>query len=164
MNIPTIIRFAWNYFWDAQRYLFKEGKWKAEPIHLSLIDAVLNHLQEHQKSVVREQLENRYFLSWEPDGRINVFFFYDESSLPLLSVPEFEDRLIKVELFVEGRKHVAHVIFYKGRIHSIELKKPRSFFKGKSFRVGSVTEGKPSDSYTGAIDRLEHGKETETNP
>ncbi len=98
------------------------------------------------------------------DGRINVFFFYDEDALPLLPRPDFDDRLYQVELFVERRKYRAHVNFYEGRIHSVELKKPRSFFEGKDYVIGEVSEGKPSQSYTGVIDRAAHGKETDNNP
>jgi hypothetical protein len=98
------------------------------------------------------------------DGRINVFFFFDVGGLPLISDTAFEDRLFKVSIFIGDQKYMAHVSFYKRRIHCIELKKPRRFFKGMIYRVGTVMEGKPSDSFTGVIDRAEHSKETDDNP
>lgn len=114
--------------------------------------------------MARAQLEQRYFFSWMSDGRINVFFFYDEDGLPTIRDPAFEDRLYKVELFVDGRKQWANVSFFEGRVHCVELKKPRKHFKGKRYTVGAVKESEPSESFTGVIDRAIHGKETETNP
>lgn len=156
------IKLAW---WFVSHALFVgAGAHKADQMHLDLIDAVLAELSTDIADIVTKQLAQRYFISWMSDGRINVFFFYDEESLPLIPDPDFEDRLFKVEIFVDGRKHRAQVSFYKRRIHCVEIKKPRSFFKGKNFSIGMVTPGKPSGSFTGAIDRAEHGKETETNP
>ncbi len=162
--LMTALKFSWHYFWDAWRFAEREGRWRADPVHLDLIEAVLDHLGSDIATVTREQLSRRYFFSWMSDGRINVFFFYDEDSLSLLPRPDFDDRLYQVELFVEKRKYRAHVNFYEGRIHSVELKKPRSFFKGKDYAIGEVSEGKPSQSFTGVIDRAAHGKETDNNP
>lgn len=161
MNLEPI-KLAWWYF--SYAFYFGYGSHKADQMHLDIIDAVLSELPAEVAETVRAQLAQRYFLSWMSDGRINVFFFFDEGGLPLLSSNAFQDRLFKVQVFVEEQKLMAHVSFYKGRIHCVELKKPRRFFKGKKFRVGSVKEGKPADSFTGVIDRAEHGKETDYNP
>lgn len=133
-------------------------------MHLAIIDVVLQQLPNEIAEIVRTQLSHRYSYSWMSDGRINVFFFYDEGGLPLISDPEFEDRLFKVDLVVDARRYVAQVAFIHGRIHRVELKKPRKFFLGKEYRIGAVKAGKPSDSFTGVIDRAAHGKETEFNP
>lgn len=162
--LNNCLRYAWRYFWDAWRFVERAGRWEADPIHLELIDAVLLHLEASNAKIIREQLAERYFFSWMSEGRINVFFFYDEKALGLIQDEAFEDRLFKVELFVDGRRYVAQVGFYQGRIHRVELKKPRSFFKGKSYGLGAVTEGNPSKSYTAVIDHAEHGRETEINP
>ena len=61
-------------------------------------------------------------------------------------------------MFVDGRTQQAHVTFYRGRIHCLEFKKPLKFYEGKDVSFGAVTEGNPKQSYTGAIDRYEHGK------
>ncbi len=154
----------WNFFWDSLRILTKEGARTADPMHFTLIDAVLQKLDSDSAKNLRKQLKHRYYFSWMSDGRINVFRFYDQHRLPLISDTSFADKLYKVELFVENKKHIALVTFYERRIYSIEFKKPRKFFKGKPYRVGSVMEGKPKESYTAAIDRAAHGKEMEINP
>ena len=156
------LRLAW---WYISHALFLgAGDHKADQMHLDIVEAVLGALDVDHANTVREQLVKRYFFSWMSDGRVNVFFFYDENGLKLIKDESFEDRLFKVELFVDGRRYVAQVGFYKGRIHRVELKKPRSFFRDKAYRVGAVTEGDPSKSYAAAIDRAEHGRETEINP
>jgi hypothetical protein len=152
------IKLAW---WYVSHALFLgAGSHKADLMHLDIIEAVLSDLPVNISETVRAQLDRRYFFSWMTNGRINVFFFYDLSELPLIQDPAFDDSMFKVELFVEGRKHVAHVGFYKKRIHCVELKKPRAFFAGKRYLVGAVKEGKPKESFTNVIDRAEHGKET----
>ena len=133
-------------------------------MHLDIIEAVLSNLPTNIAEIVRAQLDCRYFFSWMMDGRVNVFFFYDKRELLLIEDPAFEDHLFKVEILVEGRKHVAHVSFFERRIHCVELKKPRSFFIGKSYVVLTVKEGKPTESYTNIIDRVEHGKKAEFKP
>lgn len=160
----TIFETGWTYFMDAWRFVERGGRWSADTMHLELIEAVLATLPTEIAATVRQQLEHRYFFSWMSDGRINVFFFYNQRGLTLIPDPAYEDRLFKVELFVEGRKYVAHVSFFERRIHCVELKKPRSFFKGKAYRIGAVSDGKPTDSFTRAIDRVDHGKPTDINP
>lgn len=162
--MTNVLRRAWRYFFDGWRFVEGAGRWSADPIHMDLIETVLATLPIGIAATVRQQLEQRYFFSWMSDGRINVFFFYDERGLPLINDSSFDDRLFKVDLLVDGRRHKAQVGFYKGRIHRVELKKPRSFFKDKSYRLGAVAEGKPTDSFTRAIDRADHGKETDINP
>lgn len=98
------------------------------------------------------------------DGRINVFYFYDVKKIPLIADPEFANKLYRIELFIDGKRHVAQVTFYMGRIFSVELKIPRKSYKDKEYRVGVVTEGQPKDSFTKVIDRAAHGRATETNP
>lgn len=164
MMIKSAIKFSWAYFWDAWRFIEREGRWQADSMHLDIIEAVLDSLGAGSADLVRQQLSHRYFFSWMSDGRINVFFFYDEEALPLLPRPDFDDRLYRVELFVEGKKQWAQVAFFQCRIHRIELKKSRGFFKGKAYKIGEVSEGKSTDTYTRVIDRAAHGKETENNP
>ncbi|QFT78733.1 hypothetical protein [Erythrobacter sp. THAF29] len=156
------LKSAWHFFWDTWRFVEREGRWKADQMHLDIIEAVLNQIPADIAETVRTQLDQRYFYSWMAQGRINVFFFYNEGSLPLIPDPAFEDRLFKVSLFIEDRKYVAHVSFFERRLYSVELKRPRSSLIGKSYRIGTVTLGKPSDSYIRVIDRAEHGKETDT--
>ncbi len=149
---------------DLGRYLFREGRWRADPMHLDLINAVQNYVSGDIANVIGEQLQRPYFISWWSKGRINVFFFYRRDRLPIISDPKFRNALFSVDLRLEGRKRKAHVTFYEGRVFSVELKLPRKVYKNKEYRIGAVTEGKPKDTFTAVIDRTAHGKETETNP
>jgi len=114
-------------------------------------------LDERARKLVGQQLAQRYFIE-RSNNRINRFSFYDPNDD--LRVPDeaFSDLLIKVKFRVDGRRQTAHVTFYKGNLFSIEFKKPGKFYLGKNLEIGDVEIGKPSQSFTRAIDRLEHGK------
>ncbi|MEP3049863.1 MAG: hypothetical protein ABJP48_10095 [Erythrobacter sp.] len=158
------IRFGWHFFWDVTRFLCFEGRWSHSRMHGDVIEAVLNYVDPEVASLVRRQLRHTYFLDTAPRGLINVFWFYEKDRLPHIEDQSYFDRLFKVEIFVGNRRHISMVTFFEGRIFSVEFKKPRGFFKGEKYRIGKVTDGKPSDTYTRVIDRAEHGKETEGNP
>jgi hypothetical protein len=163
-GILTLIRNPFLVLGQALKVVTGGGRWSLDPLQADLVDAVLSYLSPEIALCVQEQIAHHFFVSWMTSGRINVLYFYDESRLPLIADPQFADKLFKIDLFVEGKKQTAHVTFYAGRLFSVELKKPRKFFKGKMYRIGAVTEGRQRDSFTGIIDRAAHGKETETNP
>jgi hypothetical protein len=98
------------------------------------------------------------------EGRINRIFFSRPDLLPVINDPSFADKLFRVELLIGGKKHLAHVTFYEGRIFSVELKEPRKSYKDKQFRIGVVSEGKTKDSFAEVVDRAAHGRNTEINP
>jgi hypothetical protein len=76
-----------------------------------------------------------------------------------LPVPEFDDRMYKIEMFVDGSKQWAQVMFVGGRIYSISFKEPFNAYEGKDIRFGMVKLGNSKQSMAAAIDRLEHGKD-----
>jgi hypothetical protein len=164
INLKSRWSYFWKFFWDIQRFWGKEGNWALDPIHSDVIFKVVNSLDRDTKLAVETQLKQEYFFSWMSHGRVNVFYFYDLDKIPLIPDPQFSDKLFKVDLYVEDRRQSAHVIFFEGRIFSVEFKRPREFYVGKEYRVGSVTEGSPKDTFTAVIDRAAHGKETEINP
>jgi hypothetical protein len=107
--------------------------------------------------VLRSQLNQKYFVERVPAGRINVFRFYQDQSERQIEDPAFSDMLLNVRITVDGREQTAHVTFRKGCIFSLEFKKPGDFYDGKSLTVLDVKPGTPSQTYTRAIDRMEHG-------
>ncbi len=163
-RLTSFARDAGKFVGDILGFLFREGRWSADQMHLDLIEAVLKKIDPDLARLVESQLRYKYFFDWMSKGKINVFRFYNQGQLPLITESDFADKLYKVELFIENKKHVALVTFYKGRIFSVELKKPRRFFNGKIYLVGEVREGKSNETYTSVIDRAAHGKETEINP
>ena len=162
-GLITCARMALKCLADVPRYIFCEGQWSIDRIHADIIEAVLLHLDSGDSECIRAQINHRYFFSWMSSGRINVFFFYRRDQLPLIPGLEFMDCLFKVQLKVDNRRYCAHVTFYKGRIFSVEFKKPRKFFLGKEYSIGAVTRGEPKDTFTRIIDRAEHGHETDDN-
>lgn len=149
-------------FWRWIGSLTGSGDWKLRPIQQQLLDAFLPSLEPELRDLVEQQLKQPFYMQFWNDGRISPFFFKNFNLPRELRIPhpEFADRLYKVALFVDGRKQQAHVTFYKGRIHCLEFRKPFKFYEGKDIRFGEVTVGKPKQSYTGALDRLEHGKDS----
>jgi hypothetical protein len=145
-------------------YLWGKGDWKLRTLHQAVIDKLLTFLDAEKSSKIRTQLEQKYFMQFIPDGRINTFFFDNLPNNLLIDDSAFQDCLFKVEVFVDGRKQHAHVTFVKGRIFSVEFKKPHKFFVGKYIKIGSVSPGRPNDTFTAIIDRAAHGRETEENP
>jgi hypothetical protein len=83
------------------------------------------------------------------------------SGHPTISNPEFLDLLLRVQVLVDGRKKFAHVTFYKGYLFSIELKQPGRSYAGKELVTLNVGRGNPKQTYTRAIDCLEHGGKSE---
>jgi hypothetical protein len=72
---------------------------------------------------------------------------------------EYSQKLIEVQLDVEGAKEVAHVEFFRGRVDSIQFKRPAAYYAGKNLKVMGVRPGKLARSHAAAIDRREHGTE-----
>lgn len=160
----TSIIILWTKFCDILSYLWREGDWKLRPLHQQVIDKVLAYLDTELSNKVRAQLEQRFFMQFMADGRVNTFFFNNLSNSLVISDPAFQDCLFKVEVFADGRKQHAQVTFSNGRIFEIEFKKPHKFFVGKDIKIGSVTRGEPKDTFAAVIDRAEHGRETDENP
>lgn len=152
---------AINVFFNFTEYLTGGGDWKLRPIQQQLLGAFLSGLEPEVCALVEQQLTQPFYMQFWHGGRISPFFFKDFNLPRELRIPdpEFADRLYKIEMFVDGRKQQAHVTFYRGRIFSLEFKKPFKFYEGKDVRFGAVTLGKPKQSFTETIDRQEHGKD-----
>jgi hypothetical protein len=147
-------------FWRWMGNLTGSGAYRIIPLHRQLLDTFLSAVEPDVRAMLEKQLVQPFYMQFWHGGRISPFFF-DHFLLPReirLPCPEFEEKLYKVEMFINGRKQHANVVFYHGRIHTIEFKKPFKFYEGKYIRFGAVTVGNPEQSMTVAIDRSEHGK------
>jgi hypothetical protein len=141
--------------------LLGSGDRKLRAIHQQLLDVFMPTLEPDIRLLLEKQLAQPFFMQFWHGGKISPFFF-EHFRLPKeirLPCPEFEDKLYKVEMFVDGRKQQANVVFVDGRIYSIEFKKPFKFYESKDIRFGAVTLGKSKQSLAVAIDRAEHGKD-----
>jgi hypothetical protein len=163
-NFFAPITRLWEAFCDILTYLEGAGGWKLRSLHQAVIDRVVSFCDPATSSKIILQLEQKYFVQFMPKGQISTFFFKRLPEELLIPDPKFLNCLFKVELIVDGRKQHANVIFVKGRILSIEFKKPYEFYMGKDVKIGEVAEGQPKDSFTAIIDRAEHGRETDENP
>ncbi len=150
-------------FWHFVGNLTGSGTYKLIPLQQQVLDTLLPELEPEVRTLVEVQLTQPYYMQFWHEGRISPIYF-KHFRLPRelrIPDPEFADRLYKVEMFVDGRKQQAHVVFVDGRIHRFEFKKPFKFYEGKDIRFGKVTLGKPKQTYTGALNRLEHGRDEE---
>lgn len=138
-------------------YLFGEGSWSIKEHEKLVLDAALGELDANAREFAGRQLERSYFVERTSSGRINVIRFYGPAAELRIPDEDFSDLLVKVKVGVDGRQQTAHVTFYKGLLFSIEFKKPGKFYSGKNLEISGVSIGKPSQSYTQGIDRLEHG-------
>lgn len=139
-------------------YLSGEGSWRLREHEKAVLNAAIDILSERHRQLVEQQLKEKFFIERIPDGRINVLRFYRPKPELKVEGVEFDDLLFRVHIIVNGRKQISHVVFYRGYLFSIEMKNPGKFYEGNSLAVEKVLKGKSSQSYTEAIDRLEHGK------
>jgi hypothetical protein len=145
--------------WTEQ--LTGTGTLKIIPLHQQLLNAFLPALEPDLRVLLEQQLAQPFFMQFWHKGRISPFFF-DNFRLPKevrLPVPDFDDRLYKIEMFVDEEKQWAQVMFVSGRIYSISFKQPFKFYEGKDVRFGAVKLGDGKQSMAVSMDRHEHGKD-----
>lgn len=134
-----------------------EGGWRLYPHEQAVVDAASGDLPTEFREQVSAQLEQPFFVE-RSSKQVSVLRFYKPDSRLAIADAAFNDRLVKVRIEIDGRKQEAHVTFYKGYIFSVEFKKPRKFYVGKQITICDMSQGKPDESYTRALDRLEHGR------
>jgi hypothetical protein len=121
------------------------------------VDAVIRDLPIEMGRLVLAQLGRSYFVE-RSSNCISVLRFYERDIRLAIAEAGFQDLLMKVQVEIDGRGQIAHVTFYKGYILTVEFKRPRQFYAGKHITICGVSQGKPKDSYTRSVDRLEHGR------
>ncbi len=142
---------------DLLTYFSKEGSWSLYSHESIILNAVIDSLDGEVQLLVKTQLEQKFFVQRIPNGMINIFHFYSQDDSLAIIDPDFSDLLFNVYMIVEGKKQIAHVTFYKGYLFSIEFRKAKSFYLKKEILVKKITIGKPNESHTVSINRLEHG-------
>ena len=147
----------WKAYCHLSLFLWGEGDWKLRPLHQMVIDHLLSLLNPDLSETVRLQLQQRYFVQFIPDGRVNSIYFNNLPRHLVISDSDFSNALYKIEMYVDGIKQQVIITFSTGQIFTIEFRKDSNFYKGKKIRFGAITRGSPNQSYAGVIDRLEHG-------
>ena len=69
----------------------------------------------------------------------------------------YSEKLIEVQVDIEGAKEVAHVEFFRGRVDSIQFEQSSAYYAGKKMKVMGARPGALALSHAAAIDRREHG-------
>jgi len=144
--------------WDFSLFITGEGSWRLRPIEVVMLDAVKKNLGHNISSLLETQLHQKFFIQRMNNSRVNTVIFYNKNEAYKIKDDQFQDLLLKVELIINKKKQHAHVTFFEGYISTIEFKKPKSFYHGKTIEVGDVKLGKSDMSHASAIDRTEHGK------
>ena len=135
-----------------------EGGWRLRPHERAMIEAVAAHLGGAADIAIRAQLAEDVFVE-RTNPRVNVLRFYALPEALRLDGEAFEDALFKVRIEADGTVETGRVTVYQGRVFSVETRRPGKAFRGAGAKVLSVTHGRPSDTLTGALDRLEHGRQ-----
>lgn len=125
---------------------------------------VINHFiancSAEDANRLKSQLAQPFYQQWWLKGRINPIFYYALNPETLLDGPDYQEGIFRVEMRVDDKKLWANIEFARGRLYSIQLPKPISFFKDKRIDLGDVAPGKQNQSYTRIIDRIEHGQDS----
>lgn len=147
--------------WNLLYFVSCDGSWKLRPHESKVLESAIAYLTDDAKTLVAEQLRHKYFIE-RTNKRINIFRYYAPKDVPRILDPEFLDLLLRVQIVIDGRKEFAHVTFHDGYLFSIEFKKPGRSYAANELAIANVVRGKPSQTYTRAIDRLEHGRDSES--
>jgi hypothetical protein len=149
------------FLWDLLFFLTGEGSWSLRPHERMVIEAAIDFLPEDAQALLRSQMKETTFVQ-RSHKQICWPRFYARPYLPdrrAIEDLEYYKKLIEVQLDVEGAKEVAHVEFFRGRVDTIQFKRPGTYYAGKKLKVIGTRPGKLARSHAAAIDRREHGTE-----
>lgn len=144
--------------WDFSLFMTGEGSWRLRPIEALVLDAVKKNVEDSVLFLLEKQLSQKYFIQRMNSSRVNTIIFYNKDEAYKINDSQFEDLLFKVELIIDKKKQNAHITFFEGYISTIEFKKVKSFYDGKTIDIAGVRLGKLDMSHASAIDRVEHAK------
>lgn len=102
----SLIGRALDSFYEFTGYVGGTGDWKVTPLQQKILDAFLPTLGPGTQKLLEQQLAQPFYMQFWHKGRISPFFF-SNFRLPReirLPCPEFEDKLYKIEMYVDGRK------------------------------------------------------------
>lgn len=149
------------FLWDLLYFLTGEGSWSLRPHERIVIEAAIDFLPEHAQALLRSQLKQTTFVQ-RSHKQICWPRFYLSPYLQdrrAIEDADYSEKIIDVQVDVDGVKEVAHVEFFRGRVDTIQFKRPAAYYAGKKLRVIGTRTGKLTRSHAAAIDRREHGTE-----
>lgn len=155
--LRSMVRFLWDIFY----FLTGEGGWRLHSHERAVVEAVIDTLPEHSQVLLRSQLNGILFVQ-RSHKQICRPRFYTAPYVPDQRAVEGGGnfaKLVDVQVEVDGRNEVVQVEFFRGRIESIQFKRPTASYVGKSLEVMSTRPGRLTRSHARAIDRREHGPE-----
>lgn len=147
-----------KYLSDGLRFLCREGSWTLKPHEQVTLSAALNALPEDIAVLALKQLEQRFFIERQSEGRIPCFRYYKLPE-PLLLPGRFGsgEHFIEVRLQTEARSLTAKCVLHGGAVFGLEFPKPARFFRNQRVEALTASCADTSLSYTEVIDRAEHG-------
>lgn len=155
------VRSWMRFLGDLLYYLTGEGSWSLRSHERMVIEAVIDTLPEHAQALLRSQLEETTFVQRTPK-QISRPCFYTAPYLQdrrAVEDGEYSHKVVDVQFDVDGVNQVANAEFFRGRVDSIQFKRPAVHYLGKTLRVTGTRPGKPIRTHAAAIDRREHGSE-----
>ena len=139
-----------------------EGSYSLDPIHLDLIRAVSETLNPSVSKLIDRQIGRANYVEWMSGGRVNRVFFTNLGENEVIGSPDFQDALFRCKVRLENRTRTCNVVFYKGRLLDVEIPLARKHWRGRAYEILSCARSDPKSSHTHAIDRLEHGRTSES--
>ena len=148
-----------RFLWDLLYFLTGEGSWSLRPHERIVIEAAIDILPAHFQVLLRSQLKETTFVQRSHKQICRPRFYtapYLQDRRAVEDV-EYSEKIIDVQLDVEGVNEVVQVEFFRGRVDSIQFKRPAAYYADKRLRVIGTRPGKLARSHAAAIDRREHG-------
>lgn len=150
-----------GFLWDLLYFLTGEGSWVLRPHERIVLEAAVASLPNDKQIILRTQLGQKMFVQ-RSHGQICRPRFYSAFYVRNKKTTEDDDlsnKVINIQISVDGENQNAQVEFFQGRIDSIQFKRPSKFYIGKEVKVIGVKLGNTSLTHAAAIDRCEHGRE-----
>lgn len=157
----SAVRALTHFLLDVLYFLTGEGSWRLRPHEEIVIEAAIDILPRRSQALLRSQLKETMFIQ-RSHKQISRPRFYSGLYRPdrrALEDADYADTIIDVQLDVEGIHETAQVEFFRGRVDSIQFKRPAAHYAGKKLTVLGARRGTLARSHAAAIDRREHGTE-----
>jgi hypothetical protein len=138
-------------------FLSGGGSWALSLRERLVVTAAIRLFSPHIQETLYAQLRQRFFVE-RVNRHIPVLRYYARNEDLRVTDQSFSDLLVVVPLSVDDANEKAHVTFYEGFLFSLEFRHKPSFYAGRLLSVGEARLGRPRQTYTRAIDRLEHGR------
>lgn len=156
-----VVKSLARFLLDLLYFLTGEGSWGFRPHENLVINAAINFLPENSRGLLYAQLGQATFVQRSHKQICRPRFYispYLQDQRTIEDVEYFQ-KIIDVQVDVSGVKEIAQVEFFRGRVDSIQFKRPAKYYADKKMSVIGVRSGSFARSHAAEIDRREHGKE-----